>query len=85
MANIRTSGDIGCVIPKGGEWFLNDWKALGLIFRDLSPLSPLLEGEGIGGEVHAERTKRQYGLVWHRSRTGGLSAVLDSLVGHSRG
>ncbi len=26
---------------------------------------PLLQGDGIGAEVQAERIKREYGLVWY--------------------
>ncbi len=49
---------------KGGKWSLSHGKALSLIFRDLSPL---LEEEGVGGEVQAKRTKREYGLVWYNT------------------
>ncbi len=32
---------------------------------ETSPLyPPLLQGEGVGGEVQVERVKREYGLVW---------------------
>ena len=35
-------------------------------FLETSPLyPPLLRGEGVGGEVQAERIKRQYARVWY--------------------
>ncbi len=39
-------------------------------FLETSPLySPLLEGEGVGGEVQAERIKRQYAWGWYDPKT----------------
>ncbi len=37
-------------------------------FLGTSPLyPPLLEGEGVGGEVQAERINRQYAWVWYKT------------------
>ncbi len=37
-------------------------------FLETSPLyPPLLEGEGVGGEVQAERIKGQYAWVWYKA------------------
>ncbi len=51
-------------------------------FLETSPLyPPLLEGEGVRGEVQAERIQREYGLVWYYSERGGRITTCIRILG----
>ncbi len=43
-----------------------------------SPYPPLLKGEGVEGELQAERTKRPYAQVWYNTHLSNL--LLDWIV-----
>ncbi len=41
---------------------------------------PLLEGEGVGGEIQAEHIKRQYNRVWYNSQRDHSTSLVETKV-----